>query len=466
VAGVYFFRDRLVSAFINQQLPRTIRSGALAAPLSLPVAGGGFAGYDRPETDSDAVYGQLAFKLNPTLTLTGGIRFTRDDKTWVTATPNSILPKNAAGAPDTLQITLATPTPNASAFGTTGPSNCTGGNAIPGALCEPGTNILWGYRSPVTRFEKTTGKLALDWQLSRSQLLYASVATGFRSGGFNGFQVVEVARTFAPEEVTAFEVGSKNRFLDNTLQVNVAAFRNDYTNLQEQRQIPVGQTTISTIFNAAKAQATGAEAELLWRSSRTMTYGGTLSILDAKYTSFPDVALPFGTSILVTDPSTATTPQTINGVQVAPAGQRRLFAPGYDCSLVPGTGGAGQPAAAFGCDLSGKRIPYAARWQGSVFARGEFNIGGHQITPMAVLAFSDGYYGQPTNAEIERQGRYTKLDLKLGWRLSDTLALQAFVDNVTDKQVLNRFVWGGGGALQVSAAPPRTFGLRLSYTSF
>jgi iron complex outermembrane recepter protein len=467
VAGVYFFRDKLVSTFINQQLPRTIRSGAIATTLSLPVAGAGFAGFDRPKTDSDAIYGQLSYKLTPSVTFTGGLRYTEDKKIWSSAGAESVLPKNASGAPDTFQITLNTPTPADSAFGTAGAtSNCTGSNNLPGVVCEPGTNVRWGYTYQPSYFRKATGKAALDWQVNQDQLLYATVSTGFRSGGFNGFQLIETLRTFQPEEVTAYEVGSKNRFLANRLQLNLAAFRNDYTNLQEQRQVPVGQTTISTIFNAAKARSQGLEAEVQWRATKATSLGGTLSLLDAKYTSFPDVALPFGTSILVADPTTAAAPQTINGVQVAPAGQRRVFAPGYNCSLVAGTGGAGQPAAAYGCDLSGKRIPYAPRYQGSFFAKTDLETGFGTFTPMMVVSFSSGYFGQPTNAEIEKQGSYVKTDLKLNWRVNDTLQVQAFVDNATDKQTINRFVWGGGGALQVSAAPPRTFGLRLSYSTF
>jgi iron complex outermembrane receptor protein len=274
-------------------------------------------------------------------------------------------------------------------------------------------------------------------------------------------------RTFKPEEVTALEIGSKNRFLGNKLQVNLAAFSNDYSNLQEQRQVAVGATTVSVIFNAAKAKAKGLEAEVEWRQSRNLTLGGSLSLLDAKYTSFPDVALPFGTSILVADP-TSTAPQTdANGIVIAPAGQRRIFAPGYKCSVVPGTGGTGQPAAAFGCDLSGNRLPYAPKYQGSVFARYNISLpGGGTLTPTLVATFSSGYFGQPTNAEIEKQGSYVKTDLKLNWRINDRFALLAYVDNLSDKQTINRFVWGGGGALQVSAAAPRTFGLKLNYTNF
>ena len=467
VAGVYFFKDELTGLFINQQLARTVRSDAVAAPITLAQNGAGFFDLQRPETNSTALYGQLNFSASPALSFTAGARYTRDKKSFKFANANSVLPLNAAGAPDGNLITLNTAEPGSAAFGTPGSSNCTGTNNQPGFNCLAGTNVVTGATYADTTFSKATGKLAADYKLGEGQLLYASVSTGFRSGGFNSGQAIEALRTFKPEEVTAFEIGSKNRFLRNTLQLNLAAFNNDYTNLQEQRQVVVGNTTVSTIFNAAKAKSKGLEAELEWRQSRDLTLGGSLSLLDAKYASFPDVALPFGTSILVAD-TAATAPQTdANGIVIAPAGQRRIFAPGYSCGVVPGTGGTGQPAAIFGCDLSGKRLPYAARYQGSVFARYDIRMaGGSTLTPMLVTSFSSGYFGQPTNAELEKQGSYVKVDLKLNWRFNDKFALQAYVDNASDKQTINRFVWGGGGNLQVSAAPPRTYGLKLAYSNF
>lgn len=178
------------------------------------------------------------------------------------------------------------------------------------------------------------------------------------------------------------------------------------------------------------------------------------------------MALPFGTSILVADPTAIAATFDANGVVIAPAGQRRLFAPGYNCSVLPGTGGTGQPAAAFGCDLSGKRLPYAAKVQATVFAKHEFALpGGGRLSPMVVASYNGGFYGQPTNAEIEKQGAFTKIDLKLNWVVDERWSLSAWADNVTDKQTINRFVWGGGGALQVSAATPRTLGLRISYST-
>ncbi len=466
VAGLYFFKDELEGEFINQQLPRTIRSAALAGPLALPQNGAGFYDLQRPETESTAIYGQLNFRISEAFTVTAGARYTKDKKSFKFANANAVLPLNAAGAPDGTQITLATATPPDAAFGSAGTSNCTGSNNQPGFNCLAGTNTVTGATYNDATFSKSTGRLSVDWRLAPTQLVFATVSTGFRSGGFNSGQALETVRIFKPEEVTAFEVGSKNRFMANTLQLNLAAFANKYTNLQEQRQIPIGATTISTIFNAAKAKANGFELETEWRASPAFTVGGSLSLLDAKYTSFPDVALPFGTSILVADPSSSA-PQTENGVVIAPAGQRRLYAPGYNCRVVPGTGGTGQPAAAFGCDLSGNRLPYSPERQAAVFVKYEIGLGSMgTLTPLVLVNYSSGFYGQPTNAEIEKQGAYTKVDVKLNWRISDTLAVQAYVDNIGDKQTLNRFVWGGGGALQVSAAPPRTFGVKLAYSNF
>lgn len=485
VAGYYYFKDELQGIFINQQLPRTIRS---AAGPNVTLAQNGNGAYDQqePETTSNAVYGQLTFKATDRLSLTAGVRYTKDDKDFKFANANSVLPTavSTAGAfvgdaqPDArlINVPFSFAAIPSSAFGTAGTTNCVanfitsyngGASAVPpgpGYNCGGVSNrVLLGATYDSQSFKKTTYRAAVDFKLTEQNLLYASYSTGFRSGGFNSGQALAAVRTFLPETVKAVEVGSKNRFLGNRLQLNAAAFINKYKNLQEQRQIPFGATTISTIFNAAEAEAKGVEVELQFAPNDNFSLGGTLSILDAKYTNFPDVALPFGTSILVSDASQLA-PTVVNGVTIAPAGQRRVFAPGYTCGLVPGTGGSGQPGAAFGCDLTGKKVPYAPDFQGSVYASYDFQLaGGGQIRPLIAVTFSDEFFGQPTNASLERQKSFAKLDFKLTWDVNDRLSAQAYIDNLTDEQTLNRFVWGGGGALQVSAAPPRLWGLRVSY---
>jgi iron complex outermembrane recepter protein len=466
VAGAYYFKDKLRGIFINQQLPRIIRS--VTPNLNLPQNGGGAYDQQLPVTESFAGYGQASYAINERLKVTGGIRYTEDKKDFKFANANAVLPlAGTPGVPQTALITLQTGGIPASAFGTKGaPTNCTYTSLpapIAGFQClAANTTVLTGATYATKRFKKVTWRAGVDYELSDDSLLYASVSTGFRSGGFNSGQAGAGGPTFAPETVTAFEVGSKNRFFDNTLQLNVAAFNNRYSGLQEQRQIPAGGTTITIVENSGKSRARGFEVELTWQPVEALTLGGSFSYLDAKYTRYRDVALPFGTSILVTD-ATVTAPTILNGVQIAGVGQRRMFAPGYNCSPVAGTGGAGQPALAIGCDLSGKRIPYSPKYSGSLYAEYDIDLGdAGTLTPYASLTFSGAWYGQAVNSILDKQKAFEKIDLRLTWAPTDKLSLQGFVTNVTNEQTSTRFVYGGGGALQASYAPPRQWGARAS----
>lgn len=468
VLGGYYFHDKLTGIFINQQLPRVIRN--VTPSLNLAQNGGGFYDEQRAKTESIAFYGQATYSVTEQLRLTAGIRYTEDKKDFAFANANAILPTSGTPpVPQGTAITLATgPIPD-SAFGVQGaPTNCTYTSfptARAGFQClAANTTVLTGATYDTAKFKKTTWRLGIDYDVTPDNLLYASVSTGFRSGGFNSGQgPAALQPTFAPETVTAYEIGSKNRFADNTVQLNLAGFYNRYNGLQEQRQVPQGSTTLSIIENSGKARAYGIEAELLWKPVRALEIGANVAWLDAKYTQYDQVPAPFGTSILVTDAS-VTAPTIVNGVQIAAAGQRRVFAPGYDCGLIPGTGGAGQPAAAFGCDISGNSIPHSPKWTGAVFAGYDIDLGSlGTLTPFAMVSFSSSFYGQPFNSVLERQEGFAKLDLRLTWAYNENISIQGYVNNVTDKQTATRFVWGGGGAMQASYAPPRQWGLRGSF---
>jgi iron complex outermembrane recepter protein len=468
VVGAYYFKDKLTGIFINQQYPRIIRN--VAPNLTLPANGGGFYDQQRAETESYAGYAQASYAVSERLKLTAGIRYTSDKKDFAFANANAILPTSGTPpVPQGTAITLQTgPIPD-SAFGAKGaPTNCTYSTfpaARAGFQClATNTTVLTGATYDTKKFSKTTWRAGVDYQVNDDSLLYASVSSGFRSGGFNSGQgPAALQPTFNPETVTAFEVGSKNRFADNTVQLNVAAFYNKYKGLQEQRQVPIGATTLSIIENSGEARSYGVEAEAIWQPIDALQIGANLAYLNAEYTRYRDVPAPFGTSILIPD-AAALTPTVVNGVTIAPVGQRRLFAPGYNCGLVSGTGGAGQPAAAFGCDISGNKIPYSPEFTGSIYGSYDIDLGdAGTLTPYAAMNFSSSFYGQPFNSVLERQKAFTKIDLRLTWAYKENLSIQGFVTNVTNKATATRFVWGGGGALQSSYAPPRLWGARASY---
>ncbi len=110
---------------------------------------------------------------------------------------------------------------------------------------------------------------------------YASVSTGFKSGGLS-----DGGRRHLPEELTNYELGLKSEFGDS-MPLNVAAFYMDYQDMQVSavERLPSGQQQLVT-SNAASSSIKGVEAEFTWRPSESDTLFGFASWLDAKYDEF------------------------------------------------------------------------------------------------------------------------------------------------------------------------------------
>src|ERR1700684_697450 len=80
---------------------------------------------------------------------------------------------------------------------------------------------------------KLTWKAGIEDQVTPDSLLYGSVSTGYKPGGGNpGPAPAVVPANYAPETITAFEVGSKNSFFDKTLIANLVGFYYIDKNLQ------------------------------------------------------------------------------------------------------------------------------------------------------------------------------------------------------------------------------------------
>ncbi len=460
VAGLFYYNDRLGSLFINQQFPITVRSPASPTPVSRPQANGTY-NYNKANLQSYAAYAQATYNITDQFSVTGGVRYTRDRKEFFNASANGRLPLPVVGQPNPLTlINIGFGTPLDSVYGPR-PANCGATGATSAVVIDSAGRYVGANYCPAV-FEQVTYKIGVDYKLSPSNLVYASVSSGFRSGGFNSGQVAaSAAPTFQPEMVTAFEIGSKNRFFDRTVQLNVAAFYNRFRDLQEQRQVIIGGTTLQTTFNAATARSYGLEAEAIWQPTERLNLGVNVSYLNAKYSKFDNVPLPYGASILVND-AAQLNPTVVNGVTIAAAGQRRVFAPGYTCVPTAGTGGVGQPAVLFGCDLSGNNIPHSPPYSGSAYASYEFDLGDWgTLTPFAAVTFSGAYHEQSFNDKLGREEPYAKLDLNLTWKYNPQVTFELFGTNVTNTSV-QTIVSYGGTPLQASYEPPRQYGLRLT----
>ncbi|MDZ7879951.1 MAG: TonB-dependent receptor [Saprospiraceae bacterium] len=74
-------------------------------------------------------------------------------------------------------------------------------------------------------------KVGLEADLAENSMAYLTVATGHRAGGFNSFPGGG-GKTFNPESLISYELGTKNKLADNRLLVNAALFYYNYKGFQ------------------------------------------------------------------------------------------------------------------------------------------------------------------------------------------------------------------------------------------
>jgi iron complex outermembrane receptor protein len=137
--------------------------------------------------------------------------------------------------------------------------------------CPPATDCYVVKES----WTSWTPKFSLEFQATPKHLIYASVSNGFKSGGFNAAPSLP---PFEPEELTAYEIGAKTDWFDDRLRMNVAAFYNDYTDLQLAGlflDVNTGEAFVFTA-NAGVAEIKGIELEATWRANDYLTFVGTL----------------------------------------------------------------------------------------------------------------------------------------------------------------------------------------------
>jgi iron complex outermembrane receptor protein len=129
-------------------------------------------------------------------------------------------------------------------------------------------------------FDKWTYRAALRWQFADRANIYASYGTGFKSGVFNGTLKPVMTR---PEQIKALEGGIKSDPVD-WLRVNLSAFYYDYTDLQVTARDPL--TTSYIVQKAANAELYGGELEMTLAPVQDLTVRGSVAYNHARYKDF------------------------------------------------------------------------------------------------------------------------------------------------------------------------------------
>ncbi|WP_219846056.1 TonB-dependent receptor [Emcibacter nanhaiensis] len=158
-------------------------------------------------------------------------------------------------------------------------------------------------------FSAWTPRFAVDYTATEMITLYGSISKGFKSGGFNTFQLT--FGPYQPETVWSYEVGSKLKLFDNRIFMSAAAFYADYTGIQ-QHVFGLDGSFLPTVLNAGKAEIKGIEIEInaLVTDNFRLDFAG--SYLNAKLTELrtADTIFP---ELGKTNPATGLNIQNLSG---------------------------------------------------------------------------------------------------------------------------------------------------------
>lgn len=273
-------------------------------------------------------------------------------------------------------------------------------------------------RTYEARWDNFSPKLGVSYEFNSAVMAYGSWSKGFRSGGFNGRAAsFTSAGPYDAETVESFEVGVKSELLDRRLRLNVAAFTNEYTDMQVGTQ---GLTTSGVvepiITNAGKARFDGVEAEAVWIAGGGLQINANMAWLDARFIEN------------VTD-------LTSDGV-VNPT------------------------------DNTDLPMAYAPEWSGSLGLEwrrdlpfGELIVAGNAVY-MDDIYTAGGALNRISDVQVRKSNTLVDasaaLDSESGWRVG------VWVKNLTDEVVINNtFGLGALGNLRIYQ-PPRTWGVDLS----
>ncbi|MEQ1508890.1 MAG: TonB-dependent receptor [Sphingopyxis sp.] len=310
-----------------------------------------------------AAFGQIDYSIAENLTLTAGVRLSQDNKSFRTVLqfeePGLIIP----GFDTSLRIS--------------------------------DSNFSW--------------RLGLNYDATADWLLYANASRGFKGGGFNGSFIFDPAQNvpYRPEILTAYEIGSKQRFAGGRVTLNTAAFLYDYRDAQVFSIVSSAGFPVSLLNNAPKARIYGAEAELSVRARGGFSFNAALGLINTEFTRFPS----------------------------------------------------------FTGDFTGNRLSRAP----SVTASGSINYE-HDLGGFATLrASADVSYQSMTffgteNSPLGQQEGYALAGARLGLEFAGGISVALFGRNLFDKYyAINRTPLLDFGLVQVVPGTPRVIGAEVSF---
>ena len=281
--------------------------------------------------------------------------------------------------------------------------------------------FLQPSNSPGLSGDHVTGKLALEYELTPDNMVYASYTRGYKPGGLNGNSTsyaslgfeTGIRPTYAAETVNSFELGSKNQFFDGAVQLNASAFYYDYSNMQflDEDAMLFGEGTA----NAPSAEIYGLEFEGFWDITPDLRFDATVAYLHGEFTE----------TYLALDPADA------SAAQIAAGYPDYLYWVNFYNAVL-----AREAARA---DIDGNDVPKLPEWQGSAALTYNAPVGPGELTARAQYIYrGDFYYRVFNNPAYDFTPSYEQVNLYLRYDLDGPpLFTSVSVTNLFDKAGVN-----------------------------
>ena len=373
-------------------------------------------------TRSWAGFARLVANFSSSARLVGGIRYTHDHRTNDATLIQVSETCNAGFTCPTAILPVAVVRPSDLPF--TVPA---AGTSIPGPT--PNTTIT---RAPdfVLHNRISDGRVtwrgAFEYDVAPTSLLYASIETGYRSGGFNVSQGFE---TYQPEYITAYTAGSKNRFFNNRLQFNVEAFYWRYRNQQ------VAHPGVDVAFRA------GSITENIGRSEISGVE------VDSRFLLTPTTVLSADVAYLHTE--------TKEFTYTVPSPLRPLT---Y-CATTPN---AARPGF-FNINCAGLPNFNSPRWTINLAAQQTIHLGAYNLVLSADTQYKSRRFVAFDYSPREVQGASWTSGAEIAFGPVDNRwSVSAFVRNIENDRLLTAALLFGNLVVGYTT-PPRTYGARAAY---
>ncbi|WP_159819240.1 TonB-dependent receptor [Colwellia sp. 20A7] len=269
--------------------------------------------------------------------------------------------------------------------------------------------------------------VSLQWDIDSNNMLYTSLTSATKAGGFNSTATKLDGSIFDSETSDSFEVGLKSSLMDGRININVAIFNSKFDDLQVSTLDP--NTSALTFQNAAKATSEGIETDLRFAVTDNLEVGGALAYLEAVYDDYPGASCSSGESIEA------------------------------DCDLTT-----------FTRNTAGDSLRFSPEVTGNLYADYRWSLdNGIQMGLRGDLTYSDEYFFTSQNDAYGLQESFVKANLMLEIKSEDDSWLVSIVGkNLTNEITAN---FGGAtplitGAYWANSSKPRQIFINAQYNFF